>query len=202
MLIPAAPAHTYAASSLPTTGRLDPTPCAAAAGAWKEAIVGWLRSRRPCAIAVGRAAAMSCGSAASVERIRRPTSSSPRGAAGEWRIPKCAQGHKSPSAGAGRQPPGREALRAPQGLPRRSLRGGLLGLGDQPRGCRSRHPRPVFGADTRGARESGDTGVAHVDHQNKSGGKRPATRVAEGMPRLWKQEPHRRIGDASSPCAS
>jgi len=49
--------------------------------------------------------------AASVERIRRPTLNPSCGAAGEWRIPKCGQGRKSPNAGAGRQPPGREALR-------------------------------------------------------------------------------------------
>ena len=48
------------AASLPMTGRLDPTPDVAVAGAWIEARWGW-RSRRPWRpTAVVRAAAMSC----------------------------------------------------------------------------------------------------------------------------------------------
>ena len=69
--------------------------------------------------------------AASVERIRRPTMIPTCGTAGEWRIPKCGQGRKSPSAGAGRQPPGREALWTPQGSSRRPLER-PPGAGDSP----------------------------------------------------------------------
>src|SRR5207247_6362072 len=90
-LIPAGLGRAYHALAAALTGRLDPTPDVAAAGAWTEARWGW-KSRRPGPIAVARAAAMSCVPAASVERIRRPMSILPCGAAGEWRIPKCGPG--------------------------------------------------------------------------------------------------------------
>src|SRR2546430_13970736 len=60
-------------ASLPMTGRLDPTPDVAVAGAWIEARWGW-RSRRPWRpTAVVRAAAMSCVATVSLAN-RRPTS--------------------------------------------------------------------------------------------------------------------------------
>ena len=127
---------------LPTTGRLDPTPDAAAAGAWKEVPVGGLRSRRPCPIAVARAAAMSRVPAASVERIRRPMTIPPCGAAGEWRIPKCGQGTEIADARVPEGNPRTVRSCEPQGSRGGSVRG-LLGLETAPR-LSSRHPRPVF----------------------------------------------------------
>src|SRR3990172_12234735 len=122
-VIPAAVARAYHALAAALRGRLDPTPDAAAAGAWIEARWGW-KSRRPCPIAVARAAAMSCVVAASVERIRRPMTIPPCGAAGEWRIPKCGQGTEIADA------------RVPEG---------------NPRAVRSRRPRGLRGGSREGA---------------------------------------------------
>jgi hypothetical protein len=67
----------------------------------------WPRSRRPCPIAVGRAAAMSCVfPAASVEPIRSPTTICPCGAGGEWRISKCGQEPKVAERGCRKATPG------------------------------------------------------------------------------------------------
>jgi hypothetical protein len=106
------------------TGRLDPTPCAAAAGAWKEAIVGWPRSRRPGTTANGEAPAMA-GSRWPPSVAQGVIAKLRKGPSGK---PKYGPGQKSPHAGAGRQPPDREVLRTRKVL--EGPRKGPLGAGN------------------------------------------------------------------------
>ena len=100
----------YGGPAAALTGRLDPTPDVAAAGAWMEALLGveiqeaLSDRRRACRSNVVRAGGLGRANKASHDdpvRVERRGSGGSRSADRE---------HKSPSAGAGRQPPDREVL--------------------------------------------------------------------------------------------
>ena len=142
------------------TGRLDPTPDVAAAGAWIEARWGW-RSRRPWRpTAVVRAAAMSCvatvspaNKASHVDpaRVERQGSGGSRNAGRaqnrRTRVPKG-------------NPRDREVPESPQGS-----RGGFarVSWGRKAPRLSSRHPRPVFVADIAARERQAETAREQAD---------------------------------------
>ena len=156
--------HTSAAA---LTGRLDPTPDVAAAGAWKDARWGRIQE----ALAPDRrsgAAVMSCVARSRVA-ISVPRRSCPCGTAGEWRKPKRGPGQNRRT----RVPKGNPRTVRSRGPKRSSRRPARVSWGRKAPRLSSRHPRPVFRADIAAARQ--DEGAC------ASGW--PATRVC------WKQPP-------------
>ena len=110
-LIPAPAGCAYDAASLAFDGALDPTPSVARTGAWKGALVlGGPSSRRP-----------------GIARLRLNASNGapPAGRLDRLKVRKhqrCIPGHKSPHAGAERQPLDREVLQSPKGSAKEAAR--------------------------------------------------------------------------------
>ena len=117
------------------TGRLDPTPDVAAAGAWKE-VLSWGAKLQEALSDRRRACRSNVVRAGGLGRANKASHDDPDvWSGGGVADPEVRTGNRNRRcAGAGRQPPDREVLKARKAF--EEARKGLLGLGNQPRGCR------------------------------------------------------------------